>query len=66
MVGSVALVEWAAVIGLDLLEIDRLEDALARRPALAERLFTEGERSYAATQGARRAIWRRASAPRRP
>jgi holo-[acyl-carrier protein] synthase len=41
----------AAVIGLDLLEIDRLEDALARRPALAERLFTEGERSYAATQG---------------
>ena len=41
----------ARVIGLDLLEIDRLEDALARRPALAERLFTEGERSYAATQG---------------
>jgi holo-[acyl-carrier protein] synthase len=39
------------VIGLDLLEIDRLEDALARQPALAERLFTEGERSYAATQG---------------
>ena len=51
MVGSVALVEWAAVIGLDLLEIDRLEDALARQPALAERLFTDGERSYAATQG---------------
>jgi holo-[acyl-carrier protein] synthase len=41
----------AAVIGLDLLEIDRLEDALARQPALAERLFTEGERSYAAAQG---------------
>ena len=40
-----------AVIGLDLLEIDRLEDALARQPALAERLFTDGERSYAATQG---------------
>jgi holo-[acyl-carrier protein] synthase len=35
-------------IGLDLLEIDRLEDALARRPALAERLFTAGERAYAA------------------
>src|SRR5512133_669334 len=42
MLGSVALVEWAAVIGLDLLEIDRLEAALARRPALAERLVTDG------------------------
>ena len=41
----------AHVIGLDLLEIDRLEEALARRPALAERLFTDGERAYAATQG---------------
>ena len=39
------------MIGLDLLEIDRLEQALARQPALAERLFTEGERSYAARQG---------------
>jgi holo-[acyl-carrier protein] synthase len=37
-------------IGLDLLEIDRLEDALARRPALAERLFTAGERAYAAAK----------------
>jgi holo-[acyl-carrier protein] synthase len=36
------------VIGLDLLEIDRLERALARRPALAERLFTDAERDYAA------------------
>lgn len=35
-------------VGLDLLEIDRLERALARRPRLAERLFTEGERAYAA------------------
>ena len=55
----------AAVIGLDLLEIDRLEEALARRPALAERLFTDGERSYAATQGRPRATWPHASAPRR-
>jgi holo-[acyl-carrier protein] synthase len=39
------------VIGLDLLEIDRLEQALARRPGLAERLFTDGERAYAAGQG---------------
>jgi holo-[acyl-carrier protein] synthase len=38
-------------VGLDLLEIDRLEAALARRPGLAERLFTEGEREYAATRG---------------
>jgi holo-[acyl-carrier protein] synthase len=35
-------------IGLDLLEIDRLERALERRPGLAERLFTAGERDYAA------------------
>jgi holo-[acyl-carrier protein] synthase len=35
-------------VGLDLLEIERLERALERRPRLAERLFTEGERAYAA------------------
>jgi len=35
---------------MDLLEIDRLERALARRPRLAERLFTDGERAYAATR----------------
>jgi holo-[acyl-carrier protein] synthase len=34
-------------VGLDLLEIDRLERALARRPRLSERLFTDGERAYA-------------------
>jgi holo-[acyl-carrier protein] synthase len=33
--------------GIDLLEIDRLERALERRPRLAERLFTEAERAYA-------------------
>jgi holo-[acyl-carrier protein] synthase len=37
-----------SAVGLDLLEIDRLERALERRPRLAERLFTEGERAYAA------------------
>lgn len=31
-------------VGLDLLEIDRLERALERRPRLAERLFTQAER----------------------
>ena len=35
-------------VGLDLLEIERLERALERRPRLAERLFTDGERAYAA------------------
>ena len=38
------------MIGIDLLEIDRLEAALARRPRLAERLFTAGERDYAASR----------------
>lgn len=37
-------------VGVDLLEIDRLERALARRPRLAERLFTDGERAYAAAR----------------
>jgi holo-[acyl-carrier protein] synthase len=35
-------------VGIDLLEIDRLERALERRPRLADRLFTEAEREYAA------------------
>ena len=38
-------------VGLDLLEIDRLAQALARRPRLAERLFTERERAFAAERG---------------
>ena len=37
----------AATVGLDMLEIERLERAIARRPALAERLFTDSERAYA-------------------
>jgi holo-[acyl-carrier protein] synthase len=35
-------------VGIDLLEVARLERALERRPRLAERLFTEAEREYAA------------------
>jgi holo-[acyl-carrier protein] synthase len=35
-------------VGIDLLEVERMERALARRPRLAERLFTDGERDYAA------------------
>ena len=34
-------------IGLDLLEIERIETALARRPGLARRLFHPGELEYA-------------------
>ena len=37
-------------VGLDLLEIDRLERALARRPRLADRIFTEAEREYASAR----------------
>jgi len=37
-------------VGIDLLEIDRLELALKRRPRLAARLFTDGERAYSQRQ----------------
>lgn len=40
----------AAGVGIDLLEIDRLERALERHPRLAERVFTEAEREYAASR----------------
>ena len=35
-------------VGIDLIEIERIERALARRPRLAERLFTRDEIGYAA------------------
>jgi holo-[acyl-carrier protein] synthase len=35
------------LVGLDLLEIARLESALSRRPRLASRLFTDAELAYA-------------------
>ena len=38
-------------VGIDLLEIDRLEQALERRPGLAKRLFTSDERAYAEGRG---------------
>jgi len=40
----------AGGVGLDLLEVERLERTLARRPGLEARLFTEGERAYAASR----------------
>jgi holo-[acyl-carrier protein] synthase len=33
-------------VGIDLIEIDRFRRALERRPRLAERVFTDSERSY--------------------
>jgi holo-[acyl-carrier protein] synthase len=39
-----------AGVGIDLLEIDRLERALVRHPRLAERVFSDGERAYAASR----------------
>jgi holo-[acyl-carrier protein] synthase len=39
-----------AGVGIDLLEIDRLERALARYPGLAERVFTDAEREYASAR----------------
>ena len=35
-------------IGIDLVEIGRIERAIERRPRLEERLFTQAEREYAA------------------
>jgi holo-[acyl-carrier protein] synthase len=34
-------------VGVDAVDVERLRRALRRRPALAERLFTEAERAYA-------------------
>ena len=33
-------------LGVDIVEIARMRDALARRPRMKERLFSEGEREY--------------------
>jgi holo-[acyl-carrier protein] synthase len=40
----------ASRVGIDMLEIVRLERALERTPRLAQRLFTDGERAYAAAR----------------
>ena len=37
-------------VGLDLLDIERFERALERRPGLAQRLFTDEELGYAAAR----------------
>ena len=35
-------------VGVDAVEVERFREVLRRRPRLAERLFTDGERAYAA------------------
>ncbi|MFN8159527.1 MAG: holo-ACP synthase [Solirubrobacterales bacterium] len=40
----------AGGLGIDLIEIGRLERVLARRPGLARRLFTDAEISYAGSR----------------
>ncbi len=55
-------------IGVDLVDIARLEQALRRTPALAQRLFTEGERagppaSLAACFAAKEAVAKALGAP---
>lgn len=39
-------------IGIDIIEIRRVSEALARTPRLRERVFTEGERAYCDARGA--------------
>lgn len=38
------------MVGIDVLEIDRMADALARTPGLRDRLFTAEEQQYADAQ----------------
>ena len=61
-----ALSGWHAArvivgVGIDVVQVERLERALARTPRLAMRLFTDGERARPAPSR-----WPRGSPPRRP
>lgn len=38
-------------VGMDLIEVSRIERALDRHPRLADRLFTEGELKYSNSKG---------------
>jgi holo-[acyl-carrier protein] synthase len=69
-VAPVAWQAWGVIVGIgvDLVDIARLEQALRRTPALAERLFTEGERagppaSLAACFAAKEAVAKALGAP---
>ncbi len=48
-IGGVPIGGAPVGLGLDLVDIARFGAVLARRPSASERLFTEGERAYAAT-----------------
>jgi holo-[acyl-carrier protein] synthase len=37
-------------VGIDLLDVERFERVLERRPRIAERVFTDAEREYAASR----------------
>ena len=39
-------------IGVDIIEVDRVRETLARTPRFAERVFTEAERDYCESRGA--------------
>ena len=53
-------------VGIDLVDIERFREVLARRPSMRQRLFTDGERRLAAGRdGPRAGAWRRGSRPRR-
>jgi len=61
---------WGVIVGIgvDLVDLARLEQALRRTPALAERLFSEGERagppaSLAACFAAKEAVAKALGAP---
>ena len=56
---------WPAGVGIDLLEIERLERALERHPRLADRVFTRAERITPPLAPAPHATSRPASPPRR-
>src|SRR5262249_45677628 len=69
-VAPVAWQAWGVVVGIgvDLVDIARLEQALRRTPALAERLFTKAERarppaSLAACFAAKEAVAKALGAP---
>jgi holo-[acyl-carrier protein] synthase len=45
-------------VGVDAIEIDRVERALARTPALIDRLFTDAEQAHCARRDGRRRVAR--------
>jgi holo-[acyl-carrier protein] synthase len=54
-------------IGVDIIEVGRVRETIARTPRFAERVFTEAERSYANHAAPRlRNIMPRASPQKKP